>query len=395
MKHGPRLLHDESGIALVTGLILLIGLTALGVFAINAAIVHQDISASLKASKQGFYLADAGIQHASRFLANHSHQWPTYAYTTAQSLALTPVAALSDIGTYTVTIQNAGGAGGGSRKVQSTGTSSNKGQAVIEALFGNNPSYPGAFSSQGKITVGGGAITDSFDSGVAPYDAATAGHAGSVRANRDITILGTNTQVQGNATAGGTVSAGAGQVTGTITNGASLQYFPPVPPCGPPYSSGSGITGGSYDATSGDLQGTSHDAITLAAGTYCFHSVSLAGTSTLTVTGKVQLYVIDKSDFTGGGIINAADINPKAADLQIFSSLASSSQGITIVGGSAAYATIYAPNAYVKFVGNSDFYGAVVGGGDDDTGGAKIHYDEALKRLPHAGLVMMSWRQVF
>src|SRR6266446_4022781 len=160
MKHCPRLIQDESGIALVTGLILLMGLTAIGVFAINAAIVHQDISTNLKASKQGFYLADAGIQHASRFLAKNSSQWPTYAYTTAQPLALTPPASLSDIGTYTVTIQNAGGAGGGSRRVQSTGTSSSQGQAVIEALFGNNPSYPGAFYSQGKIAVQGGAITD-------------------------------------------------------------------------------------------------------------------------------------------------------------------------------------------------------------------------------------------
>ncbi len=392
MKHYPRLIQDESGIALVTGLILLMGLTVIGIFAINTAIVHQDISANLKATKQGFYLAEAGIQHASRFLANNINQWGTYAYTTAQPLALTPPASLSDIGTYTVTIQNAGGV---SRRVQSTGTSSGKSQAVIEALFGHNPSYPCAFCSQGNITVRGGGITDSFDSGVAPYNPATAGHNGSVVANGDVTISGDNTQVRGNAAAGGTVSAGTGQVTGTITNGAARQYFPPVAPCGPPYSSGSGITGGTYDSTSGDLRGTSHDAITIAAGTYCFHSVDLAGNSTLTVTGKVQLYVIADSNFTGDGIINAADINPKAGDFQIFSSLSSPNHGIMISGGSAAYATIYAPNAYVKFAGNSDFYGSVVGGGDDDTGGAKIHYDEALKRLPNAGLVLVSWRQVF
>src|SRR5262245_45534319 len=182
MHYGPRLIQDESGIALVTGLIVLTCLTAIGVFAINAALVHQDVSANLKASKQGFYLAEAGIQHASRFLAQNINQWSTYAYTTAQPLSLTPPASLSDIGTYTVTIQDAGG---GSRRVQSTGTSSGQGQAVLEALLSNNPSYPCAFCSQGNITVREGSIIDSFDSGVAPYHPATAGHNGSVRANGD------------------------------------------------------------------------------------------------------------------------------------------------------------------------------------------------------------------
>ena len=68
MRHWPRPIKDESGIALVTGLLILMSLTAIGVFATNVTIVHQDISANLKASKQEFYLAEAGIQHAKWFL---------------------------------------------------------------------------------------------------------------------------------------------------------------------------------------------------------------------------------------------------------------------------------------------------------------------------------------
>ena len=64
MRHGLRLIKGETGIALITGLLILMGLTAIGLFATNATIVHQDISANLKASKQGFYLAEAGLQHA-------------------------------------------------------------------------------------------------------------------------------------------------------------------------------------------------------------------------------------------------------------------------------------------------------------------------------------------
>ena len=65
MSHGLLLLKGESGIALITALLILMSLTTIGLFATNATIVHQDISANLKASKQGFYLAEAGIQHAA------------------------------------------------------------------------------------------------------------------------------------------------------------------------------------------------------------------------------------------------------------------------------------------------------------------------------------------
>ena len=68
-----------------------------------------------------------------------------------------------------------------------------------------------------------------------------------------------------------------------------------------------------------------------------------------------------------------------------------------------AYASVYAPNAYVKFTGGSDFYGSAVGGGPagtttggiDDTGGTNIHYDLALNGLANSGLGLLTWRQVF
>jgi Tfp pilus assembly protein PilX len=67
MSYGPRLIKAETGIALITGLLILMSLTTIGLFATNATIVQQDISANLKASKQGFYLAEAGLQHARLF----------------------------------------------------------------------------------------------------------------------------------------------------------------------------------------------------------------------------------------------------------------------------------------------------------------------------------------
>jgi len=73
----------------------------------------------------------------------------------------------------------------------------------------------------------------------------------------------------------------------------------------------------------------------------------------------------------------------------------SSSQGITLSGGSQAYMAVYAPNSPITFSGGSDLYGAVVGNTVTDSGGTKMHYDVHLSGLGGAGVVMLTWRQVF
>jgi len=414
MSNCPRLIKDESGVALITGLLILMSLTAIGVFATNVTRVNQDISANLKASKQELYLAEAGIWHAKQFLKQNINDWQTYGTTGPLTIigASQVPGDTYHVGTYTVTIQSAGGPGGQGRRVLSTGTTSptgntsSAGKAVAEALFGNNPRFPCAFCSQADITLKGGAVTDSFDSRLGSYAQTKSSH-GDVVANGNVAISGNNTTVKGDATAGGTVSAGAGQVTGTITNHAPLQYFPPVAACGPPYSSGAGISpAGVYNSSTGLLQ-SSGAAIVLAPGPYCFNNVQITGQGTLTVQGLVgctncgvQVYLTADSTFSGHGIIN---LTQAAVNLRIFSSVSSGNQGITLAGGSLAYASVYAPNAYVKFTGGSDFYGSAVGGGPagtttggiDDTGGTNIHYDLALNGLANSGLGLLTWRQVF
>src|SRR5262245_54642394 len=158
MGHGPRLLKGESGIALITALLILMSLTTIGLFATNATIVQQDISANLKASKQAFYLAEAGLQHARLFLIQHSNDWSSYASPLATPL-IAPTQ-LSNLGTYTVTVQDAGGSG---LKVRSTGNTSGQASVVIEALLRYTPAlFPGAAYASDTITLSGGSSTDSF-----------------------------------------------------------------------------------------------------------------------------------------------------------------------------------------------------------------------------------------
>jgi len=405
MSQAPRLIKEESGIALVTALLILMSLTAIGLFATNATIVHQDISANFKASKQGFYLAEAGIQHARLLLIQHSDNWSSYASTTA--MPLIAATQFFDLGTYTVTVQDAGGGG---LRVRSTGYTPGQASVIIEALLRYNPAlFPYAACASGTITLSEGSTTDSFDSSVSGYtgyNPLTAGSHGHVRSSHgDISLSGDGTQVQGDATAGGsgTVSlSGGATVTGTTTHGAPPLTFPPVDtsPCGSPpdYSASDGITGGNYNTSTGALTASGGATVILAPGTYCFSSVRLSGGSTLQVNDAVKIYLDiknsgDESDFVGGGSGGVVNTTGKAENLQIFS--LSSSQEITLSGGSQAYMAVYAPNSPIKFSGESDFYGSVVGDTITDSSGTKMHYDVHLSGLGGAGVVMLTWRQVF
>ena len=68
MKYYLSHLANESGVALVTGLVIMVLLTAIGTYAIHLTEIDNTLSGNLKASKQAFYLAEAGLQHAKIFL---------------------------------------------------------------------------------------------------------------------------------------------------------------------------------------------------------------------------------------------------------------------------------------------------------------------------------------
>src|SRR5688572_17851629 len=86
---------DESGIALLNGLIIMALLTALGNYAINMMQVERSLSANLKASKQAFYVAEAGVEWGRRQIATSTAIPPQPANAT-QSL---------NTGSYSVTFR--------------------------------------------------------------------------------------------------------------------------------------------------------------------------------------------------------------------------------------------------------------------------------------------------
>lgn len=384
-----NLLKDSRGMALVVVIFVsavLLSLTAAGLLFSG---LNLKMSGNQKTRTGVFYIAEAGVSHAWQELANGdgTNDFATV-FNAAGTTTLFSNTSFGS-GSYTVTAQPIAGSNPNRVKVNSIGCMpagnpcpSGNSKAAIEAEFTTGQSlFRYALFGVGSTILKGGktsaTIVDSYDSRVAPYNPSAPGGDGDAGGNGNIDISG-NTTVRGDAAAGGSVViSGGSSVTGTVTNGAPSQSFPSVNACGPPYSNGSGITGGSYDPATGVLTVSGGGTATLTNGTYCFSSVNISGGATLTVNGAVNIYLTNVSSFSGGSLVNTT---ADAANLTIYSSFASAGgpSGVELSGGSDAYMTVYAPSTRVTLSGTSDFYGSIVANIVEVSGGSKLHYDVKL-----------------
>src|SRR5262249_46742866 len=137
-----------------------------------------------------------------------------------------------------------------------------------------------------------------------------------------------------------------------------------------------------------------------------FSSASITGSSTITLTGPVSIYLTSTNTattFGGGGFVNyASGGNSYAANLQIFSSYDSggspSNIGLQVQGGSTLYAAIYAPEATIQIGGGGNntfsFIGSAVGGAALLNGNVSYLYDEALGLGNIRSTELISWHEV-
>src|SRR3989442_8564576 len=132
-----RPIKAQTGVILVTTLLLLILLTGVALTSLATLGVNLSQSQNLVSTKQAFQLADAGIQYAEKYLNQHQILWSTYASSTPQTLISSTT--LTGLGTFTVSVQDGGN---GSLQVTSTGTASNNAQAVITGLVVLGPYVP-------------------------------------------------------------------------------------------------------------------------------------------------------------------------------------------------------------------------------------------------------------
>ncbi|MCL0083784.1 pilus assembly PilX N-terminal domain-containing protein [Thermodesulfovibrionales bacterium] len=136
----PLTALDQKGAALITVLLMIVVVTAIGIAAVNIAIVETRIAANHKVAKQAFYIAEAGLEHAKNSLRLDidwsNTDWPT-CWPTNETIN---VGGLT--GTYTITTQDAEES---SITVRSTGTIAGA-TATVKMLVERNtdPNEPNA-----------------------------------------------------------------------------------------------------------------------------------------------------------------------------------------------------------------------------------------------------------
>ena len=296
---------------------------------------------------------------------------------TATQLTGLPSGATFPLGTTTNTFQVTDGAG-------LTATCSFKVTVALTSIIGLD-----------SVTLSGVGIVDSYDSnGSYP---ATKSSLANVLSNGTITMLGSAkvwgnvrstragvnmsgaTQVTGNATAGTTVSrSGSATVGGTITNNAlaPVMVMPAVSVCGPPYSSGAGISGTySYNSSTGDLTLSGTNVATLANGNYCFRNVTVGSSSQLKVNGPVTIKLTGTMNTSGAASVNNTTLIP--SNLRILSSY-TGSNGVNFTNSASAYLIVYAPGTNVTISGAAPLFGTVVGKTLTVSNSGKLHYDVRL-----------------
>jgi len=432
MKINSRLLTGERGTALIATLMFLLAMGVLSTALVFTVQNEMKTSTSYRYGQQAFYVADAGVQTAIQWFSSSGNYAPLVP-ATAYDLTTIPInfsgqpvklsgqsgnfpngtvsssfaSAMSsqslqansqNSGTYNVTatllkytpanfINPTTFASYTSAmerwKVNSTGTWGDPnrplGTAQITAVVENsgNALFDKALWGIDYLDLGGTVLVDSYDPALGAYGGTNIGDNGAVGSN-GVVSAGGAVEVHGDVAFGpsGSFNAvGNPTVTGDVIRLPEPRYFPPIPG----FSVGSSslaiknkesvtINPGSYK----DINIASGGALTLNPGTYYFDSIisngefkiagSLADTTTIFVKSAVDL-----------GAQGVTNPNGDPTRLNIYYSGTSE---MKLAGGPSAFVEVYAPNAPLKLVGTSDFFGSFIGKNVTIQGTPEIHFDE-------------------
>jgi cytoskeletal protein CcmA (bactofilin family) len=240
------------------------------------------------------------------------------------------------------------------------------------------------------VSVNGSGLVDSYNGAVGPYKGAAPNGAAFIVSNGLITVNGSaaihgdirstqgsvsptkSTVVTGNVFAGTTIPT-TSPIRGLASPNSPVPALiaPAVAACSP-YSSGAGVSGSyTYNAATGDLTVSGSKTATIAAGTYCFGSITISGSAKLVVSGPVTIKLTGKFSLSGSALINQTG---NAASLQISTSYAGSN-GVVMSGSGIAHLTVYAPAAEVVISGSSEIDGLILGKSVTVSGSVSIHQD--------------------
>lgn len=266
----------------------------------------------------------------------------------------------------------------------------------------------------GALQFGGGGTTDSYDSAaVSGGTVTTQPDDGNVGTNGNLSTAGNPTTINGSLSTprSGVGTCSTSNVTawtdanGTV-NGSILQLpqtvtypTPVIPPAGiqnlslghnatcPSGSSAiSGCTASGSDiyippGSYGNINISGQENLHVSAGIYNINSYQEAssGSGLVIDSGPVIFNVTGSGvsgsvvNLTGNSVVNSTLVPMN------FQILYAGTGTVSLKGNSDAAGLLYAPNATFSFAGGSNWYGAVIGAGMTDMGGAAIHYDRELQ----------------
>lgn len=411
-----KALRGDSGVALAVALLALTIIITIG-FALGTigtrnltTISHERLNLS------AFYAAEMGVARAMYSLAQNPNP-PTPNFTgTGNATNVSFVVQVTNnlTGATPVPGRAVPTVPAGYAELVSTGRSGSTTQRVVVLATRNvfNPFNWAAFGDSG-VTLDSGSSSDSYDSARGGYGfAGNKGTDGDVGSNGNIS-LDTGAKIEGDASAGGTVTPYPPRpptvITGTVTQGAPPVPLPPIDTSYQAPNDNSLITGTGWSWVppgSRNLHVTNSGNVIFPAGKYYLDSIDidsggqLTVPSTLGATEKVTINLTGEFHADSGSRVNNATQIP--GKLMIVTSATDagarfSRYAVYLDSGSGFYGAIYAYNGTIRQDAGARVYGSTVAKTLSWDSGARFHYDVQLRNANLGsggqGMLKKAWFQ--
>jgi len=223
---------------------------------------------------------------------------------------------------------------------------------------------PYALIGTNAVTLSGPAFTDSYDASKGAYNAATAHQVGSIASNGNITLSNT-VKVNGDArygTASNITIKDTASVTGLTAPLTNTITYPSV----------TMPAAGTYTDL-GDVN-MSSGTVSIGAGTYVIHNLTLSGTATINWTGVTKMYILNSYNVSGGVVITTYQNLPKNRTLYFLPTCTTASWS----GTNVCVGDLYAPDTDFTIGGSVDMMGRIVAKSITNSSSGGMHYDESL-----------------
>ena len=374
-------LQGEQGLVLVVSLGILVFLTLLGSSFLVRSLHESQLSGRFQARHQALSLAEASVDVALHQLhAGNAADVATTALGSGTYWAqITDPSEDPTLGSLMYRVN-----GHGLQVLEQRDTEVLAQLAPTSVfqypLFGND-----------TIDLKKGALTDSYNSSVAPYDPAHPGQNGTIATNG---TASESVELKQGTVVNGQVVVGPGLAnpsTAVSTDGSTIiTGNPPVVSAQQALIVSAVDTSGMSCSTDLKLPKNATFTFYESHGPYCYNKIDADQGSVITVSGNVQVYA-NRVDFDKNLSVNVTG-NPPQFVLYIYGTheVAIDKDG-TFVGA------IYAPQAKVRLKKQAEFYGALLAEEVEIDKESTFHYDEALKAVGPAGsygVSVVHWRDL-